>query len=46
MEFFEKIDPFSKNNKVNLFLKLIQNKDKLFLIKIQQLINQRLIELV
>ena len=45
MNFFEDIDPFSKKNIINNFLKLIKNKDKKFLIEIQKMLNQRLIEL-
>jgi len=46
MNFFEIVDPFSKKNKVDLFLKLIKNKDMIFLIEIQKIIDLRLIELV
>lgn len=39
---FITIDPFTK---YRLFLKLIQNKDKLYLTDIQKLIDKRLLEL-
>jgi hypothetical protein len=45
MNFFENIDPFSKKNIINSFYKLIQNKDKQFLIQIQILLEKRLLEL-
>ena len=45
MNFFKDIDPFSKKNIINIFLKLIKNKDKKFLIEIQKMLHQRLIEL-
>lgn len=46
MNFFEDVDPFSKKEDIiKTFLKLIQNKDKKFLIKVQKILNQRLIEL-
>jgi|UniRef100_A0A6C0BUL2 hypothetical protein len=45
MNFFENVDPFSKKNIMDSFLKLIKNKDKQFLIQIQILLEKRLIEL-
>ena len=45
MNFFEDIDPFSKKDIIKNFLKLIQNKDKIFLIEVQKMLHQRLIQL-
>lgn len=51
MNFFENIDPFSKKDSfskediIKTFLKLIQNKDKRFLMEVQKMLHQRLIEL-
>ena len=45
MNFFENIDPFSKKDIIKTFLKLIQNKDKRFLMEVQIMLHQRLIQL-
>ena len=45
MNFFEDIDPFSKKDIIKTFLKLIQNEDKRFLIEVQKMLYQRLIQL-
>lgn len=45
MNFFENIDPFSKKDIIKTFLKLIQNKDKKFLMEVQILLEKRFQEL-
>tara|TARA_B100000035_G_C20775176_1_gene454394 strand:+ start:499 stop:654 length:156 start_codon:yes stop_codon:yes gene_type:complete len=45
MNFFENVDPFSKKNIINLFLNLIKNKDKQYLLQVKILLEKRLIEL-
>jgi len=45
MNFFENVDPFSKKNIENVFLKLIKNKDKQYLLQVKILLEKRLIEL-